>query len=181
MAELQIAREEFRFGSVGELYESHSVNVGPPTSVYSWRSTERAEFRIEAPDGWTSADSYLNRGETVGTTLHPQGAIVADFDPAQYADVHSVLVFNAALYTPFKPPTEPPHWVRSAAYIHVQEGRSGAIRNRDHTRRHFEDLPAGSYVLELWTDSNLQNPIPAPAYTTRVTVNGGQSTVVSLL
>ncbi|MCX8252298.1 MAG: hypothetical protein OTJ98_10665 [Dehalococcoidia bacterium] len=178
-AELQIVPRRFASGVIHPFYDIHPITVGAQTDVYSWSVKHRAEFRVETTDGWASVDTYLNRGNTVSVNLLHQGAIVVIFDPIQFVDVYRVVIFDSATYSPFDPSAHDPQYVFFAADEHIETGCTGDIKNNDQSKRHFDDVSAGSYVMELWTDSSIRNATPAPVLTATVTVIGGQTTTVT--
>ncbi len=161
---------------------SFGLSYGVATKLYSWSLAPSAALFVETSDGWSSAETDVNRGGSESIELFNEGTIRVDFDPTTYPDVVEVIIFEAGTHVPFDPTPFSPTWAPSQAMFHI-EGGSAVFGEIDYAgvenQRHFNAVHSGSYVVELWTDSGIHSALPAPSFSSTAVVAGGQLTVIT--
>lgn len=167
---------------VGHLVFTDSVPVllGAVHPLYSWSTAPSSIFRVVDDTGWGKSQSMaLPRGGVVQAAIIHRGDLTVTFPVTAYPDVFRVVAFPAATYSPFDPALNP-GWEDYEAFFRLDGVPMGVASVPGNATRAFLGLPAGDYVVELWTKSGLDASPPAASSTGTVSVLGGTGTAMIL-
>ncbi|MCB9913069.1 MAG: hypothetical protein H6827_08755 [Planctomycetes bacterium] len=164
--------------SEGTNITNFTGSVGNPLAVYGWGSSSFPEFFVTTTSGWGVGKQKLLAGSN-SVNLEFEGAVRLQYDPFTYSDAYFTLLFPQASHSEFVTPVG---WsssdAQASALLRRYETREGYLQPSAGEGL-FSRVPAGNYVIELWTVSGLFSSDPKPTHTANVTVIGGVETLVS--